>query len=286
MKRFLAVLAFLALLPAYAMAATQNSSNNVAAAGLLTGSTLAAGVTSSSLTAVGTIGTGTWHGTILDPAYGGTGANESAATGIGQWSSGTYSVSAALASGTTAVTQSGSDNSTLVATTAQVQAAITAVSTPNAILRLYSNTAAVGNPADLTEDTLLSYTMPANTLAAAGDKIHTQAYCILSNNTHNRTTRLYFGSMLLIDIPNVSVQNYQFYMDMTVTKTGSNTQIVSAFLAESIPPGNASSSVATYYQLGTETDTSSIVVKTTGATNVATANDVTCTQMSVEFIPH
>jgi hypothetical protein len=58
-------------------------------------------------------------GTIA-PAYGGTGQNESSATGIGQWNSGNYSVSTALASGTTAMTQSAGDNSTKVATTGYV----------------------------------------------------------------------------------------------------------------------------------------------------------------------
>lgn len=53
-------------------------------------------------------------------AYGGTGQNETSATGVGQWSSGTYNVSAALANGTTATTQSAGDNSTKVATTAYV----------------------------------------------------------------------------------------------------------------------------------------------------------------------
>jgi hypothetical protein len=44
-----------------------------AAAGTLTGSTLASGVTGSSLTSLGTIGTGVWQGTAVGYAYGGTG---------------------------------------------------------------------------------------------------------------------------------------------------------------------------------------------------------------------
>lgn len=43
-----------------------------AAAGTLTGSTLASGVTASSLQSVGTIGTGTWQGSVIGKAYGGT----------------------------------------------------------------------------------------------------------------------------------------------------------------------------------------------------------------------
>lgn len=45
----------------------------VAPAGTLTGATLAAGVTASSLTSVGTIGTGTWQGSVIAGQYGGTG---------------------------------------------------------------------------------------------------------------------------------------------------------------------------------------------------------------------
>lgn len=48
-----------------------------AAAGTLTGATLASGVTASSLTSVGTISSGTWNGTIIGKAYGGTGEDNS-----------------------------------------------------------------------------------------------------------------------------------------------------------------------------------------------------------------
>ena len=91
-----------------------------AAAGTLIGATLNSTVVNSSLTAVGSISSGTWQGTIVAPAYGGTGQNESSATGIGHWSSGTYSVSTAVPNGTTATTQAAGDNSTKVATTAYV----------------------------------------------------------------------------------------------------------------------------------------------------------------------
>ncbi len=46
----------------------------------LTGTTLAAGVVTSSLTTVGTIGTGTWQGTVVGPTYGGTGINNGSFT--------------------------------------------------------------------------------------------------------------------------------------------------------------------------------------------------------------
>jgi len=49
-------------------------------ASVLSGSALGSGVTSSSLTSVGTIGTGTWQGTAVALGYGGTGGDLSAAS--------------------------------------------------------------------------------------------------------------------------------------------------------------------------------------------------------------
>lgn len=54
-----------------------------AAAGTLTGSTLASGVTGSSLTSLGTIGTGVWQGTLIAPGYGGTGVSNTATLTLG-----------------------------------------------------------------------------------------------------------------------------------------------------------------------------------------------------------
>ena len=47
---------------------------------VLSGTTLGSNVTSSSLTSVGTIGTGTWQGTVVGATYGGTGVNNGANT--------------------------------------------------------------------------------------------------------------------------------------------------------------------------------------------------------------
>jgi hypothetical protein len=52
-----------------------------AAAETLTGTTLNSTVTGSSLTSVGTIGTGTWNGTVIDVIHGGTGTNNGSITG-------------------------------------------------------------------------------------------------------------------------------------------------------------------------------------------------------------
>ena len=68
----------------------------VAGTDVLTATTLGSGVVDSSLTSVGTIATGTWNGTVIGSAFGGTGQNFSSSSGFVLFSSGTASVVAAI----------------------------------------------------------------------------------------------------------------------------------------------------------------------------------------------
>ena len=68
----------------------------VAGNDVLTATTLGSSVVSSSLTSVGTIATGTWNGTVIGSAFGGTGQNFSSSSGFVLFSSGTASVVAAI----------------------------------------------------------------------------------------------------------------------------------------------------------------------------------------------
>jgi hypothetical protein len=80
--------------PSWTAPASVNASN-------LSGTTLNATIVTSSLTTVGTIGTGTWQGTVIGAAYGGTGvANNSAST---LTISGAYGTTLTV-SGTTSIT--------------------------------------------------------------------------------------------------------------------------------------------------------------------------------------
>ena len=113
-----------ALAAAPAQCASSYYATGVTAAGTANCSQVAyaqlSGSGSASITTLGTVGSGVWHGTLIGTAYGGTGQNESSATGVGQWSGGTYNVSTALANSTTATTQATGDATTDVATDAFV----------------------------------------------------------------------------------------------------------------------------------------------------------------------
>lgn len=98
-----------------------NSSGNTSQAGinLETSSTNATGLTDTPTNTATNVEKFEITGTVLASA-GGTGISTSSSTGVAQVSSGTWSVSTALANGTTATTQSAADNTTKVATDAFV----------------------------------------------------------------------------------------------------------------------------------------------------------------------
>ena len=79
---------------------------------VLNATTLGSSVVSSSLTSVGTIGTGTWQGTIITPTYGGTGVNNATRTLTINTNSGTLAFSAAATTLTIAANASVSGTNT------------------------------------------------------------------------------------------------------------------------------------------------------------------------------
>ena len=79
---------------------------------VLNATTLGSSVVSSSLTSVGTIGTGTWQGTIISPTYGGTGVNNATRTLTVNTNSGTLAFSGASTTLTIAANASVSGTNT------------------------------------------------------------------------------------------------------------------------------------------------------------------------------
>ena len=83
---------------------------------VLSGSTLGSGVTSSSLTSVGTIATGVWNGTAIGRAYGGTGLTAAPSNGQLLIGNGTGYTLATLTAGSNVTITEGSGSITIAAT--------------------------------------------------------------------------------------------------------------------------------------------------------------------------
>jgi len=101
---------------------------------VLSSTTLGSGVTGSSLTSVGTIGTGTWQGSVIGSTYGGTGVNNGSSTiTLG----GSLTISGAFA---TTLTVTGTTNVTLPTTGTLVNSNVTTLSSLSTVGTITSGT--------------------------------------------------------------------------------------------------------------------------------------------------
>lgn len=128
---------------------------------------------------------------------------------------------------------------------------------------------AVGTGADTTEDTLFTYTLSKNSLSSNGKGLFLEAFGSLANNAHTKTIKLYFGSSVVLSSGGVTTANASFYAKLTVVRRASGVQTCHGLLMI----GTAIVAQTTF-TAGADADTSTIVLKLTGQTATAAANDV------------
>jgi hypothetical protein len=141
-------------------------------------------------------------------------------------------------------------------------------------------TASLGNGADTTEDTLCTFTLPANTLATNGDALRYTIAWSHAANADVKLFKVYFGatSMTLV---NGAANNTKGQAQLVVLRTGAATQTMFIVAAQQ------GGSVVTATQASpTETLSGTLVVKVTGQdTSASTANSVVLTSLIVEVLP-
>jgi len=133
---------------------------------VLSATTLGSTVVNSSLTSVGTIGTGTWQGTVIGAAYGGTGQDFSASSGAISVSSGTFSA------GTLSVANGGTGATTLTdggILLGSGTAAITATAQPTDGQLLIGSTGSDPTLATLTAGDGVTITNASGSITIAAD---------------------------------------------------------------------------------------------------------------------
>lgn len=144
--------------------------------------------------------------------------------------------------------------------------------------QLYFNGVVVGNGADTTEDTLMTFTIPAATLVNVGDTITIRAGGGLIGSTDNKTAKIRFGN-LASSTSTTTAAVTKWAGQFWITKTGANTQ---SYMSVWSLPGAAAQ--GTTSGTGTITDTSAIVVSVTGQniTN-SVANSITAQYLSMTY---
>jgi hypothetical protein len=136
-----------------------------------------------------------------------------------------------------------------------------------------------GTGADTTKDTLQTYTLPANALDAVGRGIRIKAWGTFAANANTKTVTLEFGAgNTVATSTGLTSSGSNWVMWTEVYKTASNVQ--TSFGTSIFQNSTPATTVAT----STQTDTSAIVLNVTGQNGTASANDIVCKGMVVEFM--
>lgn len=229
----------------------------IAGAKVLDATSLGSGVVSSSLTSVGTIGTGTWQGSIIGPTYGGTGVNNGSKTitlGGNLTTSGAFN---------TTFTATGTTNVTLPTSGTLVNSAVTALSSLSTV------------------GTITSGTWNGTTIAPAyggtGQTTYTDGQLLIGNSTGNTLSKstLTAGSGVTITNGSGSITISATGSGGTVTNV-TGTAPISVATGTTTPAISIASASTTTVGAVQLTDSTSSTSTTTAATpnSVKTAYDL------------
>jgi hypothetical protein len=133
------------------------------------------------------------------------------------------------------------------------------------------------------ETDLISYPMPANTLAVNGQKLRITIFGTTAANANGKTVRFYFGGTM-IGASGISVAYNGLAWQATayVIRTGAATQVAGG----TYNPGSQSFGAVGTNSAPAETLSNPITIKVTGQSgNGAGSNDITALAMMVEWLP-
>lgn len=153
----------------------------------------------------------------------------------------------------------------------------TATLLPEGLISAQSSAAGVGNGADTTEDTLFTYTLPANTLDATNRGLRVRAFGTVANNADSKTIRLRFGAGVAYAITAPTGTAASWFVEGWIIRTGASTQ-TSNFHAQAGATVVNPSTIA-----GTEAETGNIVIRVTGQAGAGNANDILANAMTIEY---
>lgn len=145
--------------------------------------------------------------------------------------------------------------------------------------RLTAQVTATGTTTTI-EQSIATYTLPANTLANPGDAVRVMCWGATASNNNSKNATLYFGtSSIELGGNTVSkiINNKKWFLTMTVMRSGAATQTV-------VGTGAVDATLlSTYTNAGTDSLTAAVTIKCTGSTPTA-AQDITAQGFLVEQI--
>ena len=136
-----------------------------------------------------------------------------------------------------------------------------------------------GTTAVVTEETLLTYTLPANSLTQNGRGVRVRAWGTTAANANLKTVRLKFGATNVLDTGAVASNGETWYFEADVYRTGAATQDAIGkpyFYVAGINNGQITNPA--------ETLSAGFAIVVSGQNGTATVNDIVAEGLSVEYI--
>lgn len=150
----------------------------------------------------------------------------------------------------------------------------------NIQLKLYANGTVVNTTAVTTEETLYTYTLPANSLNSNTKSLRLKCGATTAATANNKTLKLYFGSAVY-STGAVAANAGAFNLEVIVVRTGAATQM---FWGSGTGGTGGITPIIPAYTAATEDLTAAVTIKCTGQNGTAAANDISGKFMMVEAI--
>lgn len=138
--------------------------------------------------------------------------------------------------------------------------------------------AGIGNGADTTEDTLFTFSLPANSFDKVGRGVSIFAAGSLANNAHTKTVKVYFGTGIVFTVIAATTGNVAWQAILNVFRSS----IAKTQVGQGCAAVGATHSGVSAILPGAEDDTAAITIKVTGQTATANASDVVGNMMIID----
>lgn len=176
---------------------------------------------------------------------------------------------------------SGASDTNWAAEQVAAMQALTAVANAS-VQVLETNVTPVGTGADTTEDNLMTYSLPANTLSTNGMGVRVTALGVGVNTADATTVRAYFGSTLLGTLVLTASQVNSWRAEFEVFRTGAATQVTGCTISN----GGTAQASQTTANTASATLSGAVTLKFTGQrASSSVANSVQQLYMLVELVP-
>ena len=141
------------------------------------------------------------------------------------------------------------------------------------------DTTAAGTTAVVTEETLITYSLPLNTLSANGGGVRVKVWGTTAANTNTKTVRLYFGTLVAASNDVTTAPNaLSWVLEYTAIRIGATSEDVEG-------RGTIGANLQTTSFNNTAQDTgAAITIRVSGQNGTATANDIVAEGLLVEYL--